>query len=118
MILLFLSKFPRIIPYFPAKRKWQQKNPLPVEIEPKVGEYSTVEMFGIFHAFRSFKIHSIDNKGILISAVSETAYGRTEHEPQLLRYGGFIGFSDSQSRTSDDGPSWEATDDLNFETVE
>ena len=89
-----------------------------VEIEPQVGEYSTVEMFGIFHAFRSFKIHSIDNKGILISAVSETARGTKEHEPQLLRYGGFIGFSDSQSRTSDDGPSWEATDDLNFETVE
>ena len=89
-----------------------------VVIDAAVGEYSTIELFGIFHAFRSFKIHSIDNKGILISAVSETAYGRTEHEPQLLRYGGFIGFSDSQSRTSDDGPSWEVTDDLNFETVE
>ena len=89
-----------------------------VEIEAKVGEYSTVELFGIFHAFRSFKILSIDNKGILISAVSQTSYGTTVHEPQLLRYGGFIGFSDSQHRTSDDGPSWEATDDLNFEIVE
>ena len=89
-----------------------------VVIDAAVGEYSTITLFGIFHAFRSFKIHSIDNKGILISAISETAHGTKEHEPQLLRYGGFIGFSDSQSRTSDDGPSWEATDDLNFETVE
>ena len=35
-----------------------------VEIEPKVGEYSTVEMFGIFHAFRSFNILSVDENGV------------------------------------------------------
>ena len=89
-----------------------------VEIEPKVGEYSTMEMFGIFHAFRSFKILSIDNKGILISAVSQTSRDTKEHEPQLLRYGGFIGFEAGQYETSDDGPSWYATDELNFEIVE
>jgi len=55
-----------------------------VVIDAAVGEYSTITLFGIFHAFRSFKIHSIDNKGILISAVSETTYGRTEHEPAWI----------------------------------
>ena len=89
-----------------------------VEIEPKVGEYSTVEMFGIFHAFRSFRILSVEENGVTISAVSQVNGVVTEHEPQWLRKGGFIGFEDSCRRTSDDGPSWEATDDLNFELVE
>ena len=89
-----------------------------VVIDAAVGEYSTIELFGIFHAFRSFKILSIDNKGILISAVSKTTRGTKEHEPQLLRYGSIIGFEAGQYETSDDGPSWYATDELNFEIVE
>ena len=89
-----------------------------VEIEPRVGKYNTIEMFGIFHAFRSFQILSVENSGIWISAESCVCGRTTKHEPQFLRYGGFIGFSDSQSVTSDDGHSWVATDDLNFETVE
>ena len=89
-----------------------------VEIEPKVGEYSTVEMFGIFHAFRSFEILSIDEKGITISAFSKTDRGEKKHEPQHLRIGGIIGFEASQYETSDDGPGWYATDEIYFETVE
>ncbi len=89
-----------------------------VEIEPKAGEYDTVEMFGIFHAFRSFKILSVEENGVTISAISQVDGVVTEHEPQWLRKGGFIGFSDSCRCTSDDGPSWMATDDLNFELIE
>ena len=89
-----------------------------VEIEPKVGEYSTVEMFGIFHAFRSFEILSIDEKGITISALSKTDRGEKKHEPQRLRIGGIIGFEASQRETSDDGPGWYATDEIYFEIVE
>ena len=44
-----------------------------VVIDAAVGEYSTVELFGIFHAFRSFEILSIDEKGITISAFSKPA---------------------------------------------
>jgi len=88
-----------------------------IEIEANVGEYSTVELFGIFHAFRSFEILSIDENGIMISAVSKTDRGIKEHEPQWLRKGGFIGFEDSQRETSDDGPSWTATDEMYFEFV-
>ena len=89
-----------------------------VEIEPKVGEYDTVEMFGIFHAFRGFRILSVEENGVTISAVSEVDGGVTEHESQWLRKGGFIGFEDRCRCTSDDGPSWTATDDLNFELIE
>ena len=89
-----------------------------LEIEAVVGEYSTVELFGIFHAFRSFKILSVDENCVWISAVSRASGRTTEHEPQRLRRGGFIGFSDSESVTSDDGPSWIASDDLNFEIIE
>ena len=89
-----------------------------VEIEPKVGEYSTVEMFGIFHAFRSFKILSMDKNSVTISAVSETDRGVKNHESERLLKGSIIGFSDSERMTSDDGPSWMATDDLYFEIVE
>ena len=89
-----------------------------VVIDATVGEYNTVEMFGIFHAFRSFQILSVEENGVTISAVSQVNGVVTEHEPQWLRQGGFIGFEDSCRRTSDDGPSWEATDDLNFELVE
>ena len=77
-----------------------------------------VEMFGIFHAFRSFKILSVEENGVTISAVSQVDGVVTEHEPQWLRKGGFIGFEDSCRCTSDDGPSWTATDDLNFELIE
>lgn len=89
-----------------------------VVIDAVVGEYSTIEMFGIFHAFRSFEILSIDENGLTISAVSKTDRGEKRHEPQRLRKGGIIGFSDSERITSDDGPSWTATDDLDFEIVE
>ena len=89
-----------------------------VEIEPKVGEYNTVEMFGIFHAFRSFEILSIDEHSVTISAVSKTDRGEQKHEPQRLRVGGIIGFDATESETSDDGPGWYATDEMYFETVE
>ena len=89
-----------------------------VEIEPKVGEYSTIELFGIFHAFRSFEILLIDEKGITISAVSKTDRGVKKHDPQHLRIGGIIGFEAGQYETSDDGPGWYATDEMNFEIVE
>lgn len=89
-----------------------------VEIEPRVGEYSTVALFGIFHAFRGFRILSADDGGVVISAVSKTDSGVKDHAPQRLRVGGIIGFSDSESMTGDDGPSWTATDDLYFELVE
>ncbi len=89
-----------------------------IEIDAAVGEYSTIELFGIFHAFRSFSILSVDENSVLISAVSHTDRGTKEHQPQRLRKGGIIGFSDSESQTSDDGPSWTATDDLYFEIVE
>ena len=87
-------------------------------VDAVVVEYSTIELFGIFHAFRSSEILSIDEKGMMISAVSR-ASGRTkEHKPQHLRIGCIIGFSDSESITSDGGPSCTATDDLDFEIVE
>ena len=89
-----------------------------VEIEPKVGEYSTVELFGIFHAFRSFEILSIDEHSVTISAVSKTDRGEQKHEPQRLRVGGIIGFEAKEYETSDDGPGWYATDEIYFETVE
>ena len=89
-----------------------------VEIEPKVGEYSTVEMFGIFHAFRSFEILSIDEHSVTISAVSKTDRGEQKHEPQRLRVGGIIVFEAKEYETSDDGPGWYATDEMYFETVE
>jgi len=89
-----------------------------VEIEPKVGEYSTVEMFGIFHAFRSFEILSMDENSVTISAVSQTDRGVKNHEPQRLIKGSIIGFEAGQYETSDDGPSWYATDEMNFEIVE
>ena len=89
-----------------------------VVIDAAVGEYSTVELFGIFHAFRSFEILSIDEHSVTISAVSKTDRGEQKHEPQRLRIGGIIGFEDSQRETSDDGPSWYATDEMYFETVE
>jgi len=41
-----------------------------------------------------------------------------KHEPQRLRKGSILGFSDRERITSDDGPSWTATDDLDFELVE
>jgi len=87
-------------------------------IDAAVGEYSTIELFGIFHAFRSFEILSIDEKGITISAFSKTDRGEKKHEPQHLRIGGIIGFEASQYETSDDGPGWYATDEIYFETVE
>ena len=89
-----------------------------VVLDAAVGEYSTIELFGIFHAFRSFEILSMDENSITISAVSETDRGVKNHEPQRLRKGSIIGFSDSERMTSDDGPSWTATDDLDFEIVE
>ena len=89
-----------------------------VEIEAKVGEYNTVSLFGIFHAFRSFKILSMDKNSVTISAVSETDRGVKNHESERLLKGSIIGFSDSERMTSDDGPSWMATDDLYFEIVE
>jgi len=89
-----------------------------VEIEPKVGEYDTMEIFGIFHAFRSFRILSVEENGVTISAVSQVDGVVTEHEPQWLRKGGIIGFEAGQYETSDDGPGWYATDELNFEIVE
>ena len=89
-----------------------------VEIEPKVGEYSTIELFGIFHAFRSFEILSIDEHSVTISAVSKTDRGEQKHEPQRLRVGGIIGFEAKEYETSDDGPGWYATDEIYFETVE
>ena len=52
-----------------------------VVIDAAVGEYSTIELFGIFHAFRSFEILSIDEKGITISAFSKTDRGEKKHEP-------------------------------------
>ena len=54
----------------------------------------------------------------MISALSKTDRGEKKHEPQRLRIGGIIGFEDSQRETSDDGPSWYATDEMNFEIVE
>ena len=89
-----------------------------VVIDADVGEYSTIELFGIFLAFRSFDILSIDEKGITISALSKTDRGEKKHEPQHLRIGGIIGFEASQYETSDDGPGWYATDEIYFETVE
>ena len=89
-----------------------------VEIEPKVGEYDTVEMFGIFHAFRSFRILSVEENGVTVSAVSQVNGAVTEHEPKWLRKGGIIGFEASQYETSDDGPGWYATDEIYFEIVE
>ena len=89
-----------------------------VVIDAAVGEYSTVELFGIFHAFRSFEILSTDENGVTISALSKTDRGVKTHEPQRLRIGGIIGFEDSQRETSDDGPGWYATDEMNFEIVE
>jgi hypothetical protein len=89
-----------------------------IEIEAALGEYSTPSLFGIFHAFRSFEILSINEEGILISAVSHTDRGTTEHKPQLLRKGSIIGFEASQYETSDDGPGWYATDEMNFRIVE
>jgi hypothetical protein len=89
-----------------------------VEMDAAVGEYSTVSLFGIFHAFRSFTILSLDENGVEISAVSQTGRGVVNHEPQRLRIGGIIGFSDSERMTGDDGPSWWATDDLYFELID
>ena len=89
-----------------------------VVIDAAVGEYSTIELFGIFHAFRSFEILSMDENSVTISAVSQTDRGVKNHEPQTLRKGSIIGFEDSQYETSDDGPGWYATDEIYFETVE
>ncbi len=89
-----------------------------IEIEAAVGEYSTVELFGIFHAFRSFEILSVDEHSVTISAVSKTDRGEKKHEEQRLRVGGIIGFEASQYETGDDGPGWYATDEMNFEIVE
>jgi len=89
-----------------------------VEIDVTEGEYSTVELFGIFHAFRSFTVLEMDENSVTVSAVSRAGGRTTEHAPQRLRRGGIIGFSDSESMTSDDGPSWTATDDLYFEFAE
>ncbi|MBR6744166.1 MAG: hypothetical protein IKM00_02990 [Clostridia bacterium] len=89
-----------------------------VEIEAAVGEYSTPSLFGIFHAFRSFEILSINEKGVTISAVSHTERGTKIHEPQLLEKGFTVSFSDSERQTSDDGPSWTATDELYFKIIE
>lgn len=89
-----------------------------IEIEAAVGEYSTPSLFGVFHAFRSFNILSMDENSVTISAVSQTDRGVKNHEPQRLRKGGIIGFEDGQYETSDDGPSWYATDEMNFEIVE
>lgn len=89
-----------------------------VVIDAIVGEYSTIELFGIFHAFRSFEILSTDENSITISAVSKTDRGVKNHTPQRLRSGSIVGFSDCERVTSDDGPSWTATDDLNFEIIE
>jgi hypothetical protein len=89
-----------------------------IVIEAAVGEYSTVELFGIFHAFRSFEILSIDEHSITISAVSKNDRGEQKHEPQRLRVGGIIGFEAQEYETSDDGPGWYATDEIYFETVE
>jgi hypothetical protein len=89
-----------------------------VVIDAAVGEYSTVELFGIFHAFRSFEILSIDEHSVTISAVSKTDRGEQKHEPQRLRVGGIIGFEAKEYETSDDGPGWYATDEIYFETVE
>ena len=89
-----------------------------VVIDAAVGEYSTIELFGIFHAFRSFEILSIDEHSVTISAVSKTDRGEQKHEPQRLRVGGIIGFEAKEYETSDDGPGWYATDEIYFETVE
>ena len=89
-----------------------------VVIDAAVGEYSTIELFGIFHAFRSFEILSMDENSVTISAVSQTDRGVKKHEPQHLRIGGIIGFEAGQYETSDDGPGWYATDEMNFEIVE
>ena len=83
-----------------------------------MSEYSTIELFGIFHAFRSFEILSIDEHSVTISAVSKTDRGEQKHEPQRLRVGGIIGFEAKEYETSDDGPGWYATDEIYFETVE
>ena len=89
-----------------------------IEIEAAVGEYSTPSLFGIFDAFRSFEILSVDENSVTISAVSKTDRGEKKHEPQRLRKGSIIGFEDGQRETSDDGPSWYATDEMYFEIVE
>ena len=89
-----------------------------IEIEAAVGEYSTPSLFGIFHAFRSFEILSMDENSVTISAVSKTDRGVKNHEPQILRRGGIIGFEAGQYETSEDGPGWYATDEINFELIE
>ncbi|MBE7065260.1 MAG: hypothetical protein E7384_05555 [Ruminococcaceae bacterium] len=89
-----------------------------IEMEAVLGEYSTPSLFGIFHAFRSFEILSMDENSVTISAVSKTDRGVKNHEPQRLIKGSIIGFEDSQYETSDDGPGWYATDEMNFQIVE